>query len=983
MSQQSLPFDAPGKSQTALPVYTNLVEYTCELILQQFRDQLPDLSNVHILLSSNNAVATFRSELLNQASQLGYSALLGPHIISLDNWANQQSVVPLSILSEHARELLLVGALQEFPDIYKHSNPWVLAESLMELFDELTLAHLELPKDIDSFKQQIVKAYGATEKVKATLEKEALLVHSLWYAMHQQLSALNCIDRTAASILNLSNSIEHLPGDHKFYYCGIDRPTPSEKKWRERLLARNQLTLITHNPLDFNSDASSDAYIRFLDQVYNTSKSSFYDRTDQAKKLFRESPINTKLRIFATEGSEYEALGIDIQTRRWLLEGKNNIGIVTENRKLARRVRALLERANIKVSDDAGWALSTTSAATVVERWLETIEQDFHYLPFLDFLKSPFVLANNDDYLKTVYQLEKHIVVDENTPNDIAQFLHHIKLRQTKLEDEKIPANYADMEQLLVAINTAAQPLLKLNKDNKEHHASEFIDALLESMVALNIVDAFREDAAGIQLLSEINELNLGAILVPTKMTWVAFRSWLGRTLERFNFKPDPQSSPVKITTLANSEYFNFDACIIAGAERQFLPHNSKVSPFFNDAVRETLNVTTQSDRLSLNYFLFRRLLVSVKTDNSGKPNILITRRAIDNGEEIIASPWIEVLQAFHQQCYGSDLTDTELPLLVADTACQVILDDAPLPSPVEENPSIAVPQSLIPKTISASGYQQLINCPYQFFASRCLELAPAETVKEALQKLDYGNHIHRCLEAFHGNVKDLPGPFGKKITDKNKNEALALLNEISLTVFSSDIDDNFQHRGWLKRWQQTIPLYIEWQMQQEQQYTPVGHEVTIEKTAVAENVFIRGRIDRIDKHEKGIAVLDYKSGKMPKAKEISSGEAVQLPFYLMLLIAENDPKFAQYLTADNDFVSAFYVDLYDTNKVSAKSEISNPELLEIVDKNKHRLIAVVEQLRQGHQAPAWGNVDVCKYCEMNVLCRKQAWSSKPESTTT
>ena len=975
MTQQSLPFDEPGTTSIVLPVNTSLVESVCDIIMKQLGKQLPDLSNVHVLLTSSTAVTAVRQKLLDKAKTLGFDALLGPNIMTIDNWASQRNMAALSVLSEHARELLLVGALQEFPDIYKHSNPWVLAESLMELFDELTLAHLELPRDVAAFKQQINKAYGATEKVKTTLEKEALLVHTLWYALHEQLSALDCIDRTGAKILNLANSIEHFPQDQKVFYCGIDNPSPSEKKWRKRLADRGQLSTVVHNPLDFSAANSDDSYMHFLDCVYDNSTKNFYARTLDARDHFPESPLSSRIRVFATEGSEYEALGIDIQTRRWLLEGKRNIGIVTENRKLARRVRALLERANIKVDDDAGWALSTTSAATVIERWLETLEQDFHYLPFLDFLKSPFILSNDEDYLKTVYQLEQHIVVDEQTPNDIAQYLRHIKLRQTKLREDKIPVDYAGMEQLLQTINIAAQPLLKLQKDNREHQAADFIDGLLESLASLRIIDTFGEDAAGAQLLSEINELKLAATLVPTRMNWIAFRSWIGRTLERFNFKPEPQSSPVKITTLANSEYFCFDACIIAGAERQFLPYNSKVSPFFNDAVRSALNVTTQQDRLSLNYFLFRRLLSSVKTDGSENGNILITRRAMDNGEEIIASPWIEVLQAFHRQCYGFDLADDELPLLVADTKCQVILDDAPLPEPVIENPRVAIPANLVPDTLSASAYQQLVNCPYQFFASRCLRLSPPDIVKEALQKLDYGNHVHRCLEAFHSNVENLPGPFGKKITPENKNDALELLNEISLRVFSKDIEDNFQHRGWLKRWQQTIPLYIDWQLQREQQYTPVGHEVNFEPMAVSDNIYIKGRIDRIDSNKNGIAVLDYKTGSTPKADEIISGEAVQLPFYLMLLMAENDPEFSQFLTADNDQVSAFYVDLYDTSKVSNKSEITNPELLNIVDKNKHRLIAVVEQLRQGYEAPAWGNVDVCKYCEMDVLCRKQAWS--------
>lgn len=976
MSQQSLPFDEPPTGQTVLPIYQNIIESCVDIILDRFKQQLPDLSNIHILLSSSGAVTQFRSVLLQKADAIGHSALLGPNIMSLENWAKQQSLLSLTTLSEHSRELLLVGALKEFPHIYKQSSPWTLAESLMELFDELTLANIELPKNLEDFQQKISDAYGATEDVKATLGKEALLVHTLWYAMQQQLSDLGSVDRTTANLLHLGNSTEQLPDNQHVFFCGIDNPAPSETDWRKQLLKRQQLNLIVQNYSEFNSKKSDDPYHRFLDFAYDIKSINFYQRVELCKEQLPESPVQSRIRIFASESAEDEALAIDIQVRRWLLQGKTRIGIVTENRKLARRVRALLERANITVNDDAGWALSTTSAATVLERWLETVEQDFHYLPLLDFLKSPFVLANDDEFLKTVYQFEQHIVVDENTPNDISRYLRHIELRKTKLQEDNIKVDYDALVELLTAVNTAARPLLALQKSNEEHNSGKYIDALLDSLHLLKVVDAFSEDAAGLQILSEINELKLAAKQIPTIMDWFTFRSWLGRTFERFNFKPEPQPSPVKLTTLSNSEYFKFDACIIAGSEQQFLPHTSKVSPFFNDAVRSALNVTTQADRQAVNYFLFRRLLCSVKHNSSTTGEILITRRSMDNGEEIIASPWLAALQSFHMQCYGSDLCDDEIPELLASAQYQVILDEAALPTEISENPKTKIPQTLLPETLSASAYQQLVDCPYQFFAARCLGLAPPDVVKEALQKLDYGNLVHRCLEAFHSNVKGLPGPYQGQIYLKDREKAIGLLNEISLAVFSEDIEDNFLHRGWLRRWQQIIPLYINWQMEQQEISTPIANEVDIKKTPLSERTSIKGRIDRIDKKKHGLVILDYKTGRTHKKEEMISGEATQLPFYLMLLLTENNPKFTRHLEQADDYVTAFYVDLYNNKKVSSKAIIENQELLKTVDQNRHRLLAVMDQLHQGHEAPAWGSVDVCKHCKMDVLCRKQAWSN-------
>lgn len=981
MSQQSLPFDEPPSNRhpsdrhIVLPFYENLIDRSTDILLDKPGNKLPDLSSIHVVLDNNSGVTKFRSALLKKAAQRGFPALLGPNIITLENWAKQYSTIMPVTLSEHARELLLVGALKEFPAIYKQSSPWTLAESLMELFDELTLANLTLPEDLETFKQQISEAYGATEEIKATLGKEALLVHTLWYAMHQQLSELGCMDRVSTTIVQLGNSIEKLSANQQLFYCGIDNPTLSEINWRKKLQDRNQLTLITQDYKSFNTEATDDSYYQFLNQVYDTNNENFYQRTESCKQHFATSPVQSRISVFAAEGSEDEARGIDIQVRRWLLEGKTRIGIVTDNRKLARRVRALLERANITVDDEAGWALSTTSAATVLERWLESIEQNFHYLPFLDFLKSPFAIANDEEFLKTVYQLEQHIVIDENTPNDINRYLQHIELRKSKLEEEHFKVNYDDIVALLQSVHSAAQPLLKLHKSSQEHNSVEFIDALLESLTSLNIIEAFNHDAAGIQLLSEINQLHQAAKTISTPMNWVAFRSWLGRTFERFNFKPETPSSTVTLTTLSNSGYLMFDACVIAGAEQQFLPHKNRVSPFFNDAVRAALNVTTQSDRQSLNYFLFRRLLCSINQDDSQQKNFLITRRSSENGEEIIASPWVAALQAFHEQCYGSDLSDNEVAQLVADQRCQIIIDETALPTEVNSNPRPSIPQTILPKSISASAYQQLVDCPYQFFAARCLKLAPADVVKEALAKQDYGNLVHRCLEAFHSNVRGMPGPFSRKISDENRNQAVALLAEISLAVFHTDIEDNFLHRGWLNRWQKIIPLYIDWQMEQQQYSTPIGNEIVIKQTAISDNVAIQGKIDRVDQQQNGLVILDYKTGQTRKKDEIIEGEAVQLPFYLLLLMTENDPKFAKFLGPGNDHVTAFYVDLYNNKKVSSKAIVEDQELLESVDRNKHRLVAVMDQLRQGHEAPAWGSVDVCKYCRMDVLCRKQMWS--------
>ena len=93
------------------------------------------------------------------------------------------------------------------------------------------------------------------------------------------------------------------------------------------------------------------------------------------------------------------------------------IAVVVQDRLVARRARALLERAEVLVQDETGWTLSTTSASTVLMRWLDNLDSQFHFQDLLDLLKSPFIFSAWDAARRrsAVYRLEqlirKHSVV--------------------------------------------------------------------------------------------------------------------------------------------------------------------------------------------------------------------------------------------------------------------------------------------------------------------------------------------------------------------------------------------------------------------------------------------------------------------------------------------------------------------------------------------------------------------------------------------
>jgi ATP-dependent helicase/nuclease subunit B len=387
--------------------------------------------------------------------------------------------------------------------------------------------------------------------------------------------------------------------------------------------------------------------------------------------------------------------------------------------------------------------------------------------------------------------------------------------------------------------------------------------------------------------------------------------------------------------------------------------------------VRQALGLPGHTQRLSEKFLQFRCLLESADS-------ILLTRRSEQDGEEVVASPWLERLQSFHQIAYGSPLIDTALTARINQTDSQVTHPTEPLPQPTPANPAAQISATLFPKHLSASGYQQLINCPYQFFAARCLQLEAPEDIREMLQKADYGERVHLCLQAFHDDVGGLPGPFPSTITDSNKAAAIQCLTEIAAAVFARDLEDNFLHRGWLKRWQDLIPAYIDWQMQRQAQWLVKSTELTV--TREYGDISLRGRLDRmdvgtdVDSGAPIVSIVDYKTGATPKDADVLNGESVQLPFYALLAEHAGNATVTQveYLALDSARSAA--------PTAKSRGTLETETLDTLAQDNGARLNQLVDQIRTGTPMPAWGDETTCGYCQMSGICRREAWLDLVES---
>jgi len=956
----------------------DVVASLAELIIRHNTSSLPDLSQAIVLLPDLQAAPRLRRLLLGLAAEHGVSALIGPQIHTLSGWLSQFGNIPAQPqLAPEQRELMLTEILMEHPQLYGKGSPWTLARSLGELFDELTLHQARLPADYTEFIQILSKAYDARSLVSGALGREASLVHTLWHAWHQQLQMEGVIESSTAHLLKLATCSASLTTNTRLYLAGFHHFSRTELGWLKQLLENRQACVIIEgsnatatNGWKYHPDAvpggllellgqtphsidikTKNPVTEFLDAAYSQQGPPLRERAKLFATHLPQSPVAERMFLYEAANADEEARAVDIQVRRWLLEGHQQIGIVTENRRLARQVRALLEQGGVSIADSAGWALSTTSAAASLERWLQTVEEEFDQQPLLDLLKSPFIFAGQDrEQLKTAtYRFERDIVRNGNIARGIQRYRLHLENRQQQLPSWT-EQTAREIRQLLNQLELAAKPLCEHLQG--EHNPKQFIKALQLSMEKLGMQQALAEDDAGSCILRQIDQLSGAAENSRLKMSWREFRSWLGDALERCHFCPPASGSRVQLMNLAQSSLASFDALVIAAVEREYLPGTEAPSPFFNDAVRLELGLPASREHLVERFYLFRRLLQAA-------PQVLLTLRKEQDGEEIIPSPWLENLRAFHYLTYSLHLSDNGLPALIHNPRAIVFrCDTTALPEPCKK-PAPAAPPGLLPRTISASSYQQLMNCPYQFFAARCLGLAPPEAIREALAKSDYGERIHRSLEAFHGDIPNLPGPFQAPFEEHCREQAILLLEQISDQVFADDLEDNFMHRGWLQQWKNIIPDYIDWQIRRNGEYRLKTVEIRCEVDNFTPSAKLRGRIDRMDENNEGIAIVDYKTGPVANREEILSGESVQLPFYALLTNKEINR--CEYLQLDN-------------KGVKSCSVLEGEELQYITNGISKRLKNLLEAIHNRANLPAWGDERTCGHCSLSGVCRRQSW---------
>ena len=610
-----------------------------------------------------------------------------------------------------------------------------------------------------------------------------------------------------------------------------------------------------------------------------------------------------------------------MQVRRWLAEGKRDIAIVAQDRVVARRMRALLERAEVLVADETGWTFATLSVSTVLDRWLTALQSDFYHHDLLDLLKSPFIFADISaaERKAAVYQLEQ-LLRKQSVVAGLEKF-------SALVEHEVV------LHQPLARLRQAAALL----EQGKRRSLSDWLIALRESLRVLDIDTGLQQDDAGAQLLHALEVWQQELAGDQGQYRFTEWRRWLAQQLDTQTYRDSGMDSPVRFTHLVATRWRAFDAVLLLGCDADHLPSMADGGRWFNDAVRSSLNLPTRSTHAARQ----RDDLLALLALNDC---VLVTWQKEQDGEARLLCPFLQMLRDEHELAHGDDLDENELrAYLAVEDAHQVALPQSAQPAP-------STAQEIVPTSISISAYNSLVACPYQFYARHILRLNEMDEVREDIEKRDYGERVHDILSRFHQRYP--------LVSKHPVDELEPALRQISEQVFADLLVQDFAARAWLARWFKSLPAYLEWQLENEAQ----GWRYAESESAFdweLEGVRLRGRIDRLDVNGQEKRVLDYKtqSDQVLRKKLLEPGEDVQLACYAYAHEA-----------ADAAFVS---IDNGKVKLVEPRQDV--PQLAQL---NAERLVQVMARIRKGAGLPANGIDQVCAYCEMRGVCRKGEWTT-------
>jgi RecB family exonuclease len=398
----------------------------------------------------------------------------------------------------------------------------------------------------------------------------------------------------------------------------------------------------------------------------------------------------------------------------------------------------------------------------------------------------------------------------------------------------------------------------------------------------------------------------------------------------------DRRSNVVHVMDVYEARQWELPVVFVCGLLERVFPKYHGENAVLGDAERTRLGLPTSADAQAEERFLF-----DLATTRATAQVVLSYARFDEKGEETLPSFFLEGEE-------GVDVEARVRPRPIREVR-------AAEPAPIQDE-TLLHDIAANRKTLSATGIESFLQCPFQFFAKHTLKLRERPAApRDRLDVLLQGSILHTALAEWIaapllGSVV-LDRVFEEKCAERRiprtyRTEAVRL--EL-LRHFEMFLDNHEVKLGWETRVEEKFDL-------------PLSPELTI-----------RGRIDRLEKGPNGEGlVIDYKySGQVRgRVEENESGSLVQGGLYL--LAAERvfglEPAGMLYCGVKKKVT---WDGWHAIPALAGIGEASTSERLrELIEDAAHSAAAVHAAILSGRTAVHPADRKKCDWCDYRDICR-------------
>lgn len=827
------------------------------------------------------------------AARARAQALALPRMAAVDDWLNAAVIEHgQALITPLQRQLLVQEALAQLTDSalaeVSEAARGALARRLTELIDALDVAQFPLGSAARALANQTAAEPFATREL-AMASAVAQALADLPGAVQQQLKALRLLSASHQGALMLI--------------------APDRRAWPlMRAIARvwqGSVEVVIAQWREHESDAAaSPAALNAL------------------------AALAARLRV--VEAPHLDGHAQSAAQAVVTLLGANPAGrihVAALDRRAARRMRALLERAGIAVADASGWRLSTTAGAAVIMRFADIVQRE-ELADMLDWAKLPAVAGSAMGLEAGTLGWFEQWARARGIIRGLASCAFRLKAMalDDPLEARARDAALAWVEQLQRTTRYLRQAVAVRG------HAQRFIEVLAP------VLSALRADAAGAQIENVLRALSFET--APQAVDFNAFCAVLANWLEETFFVSVQQSAQVMLLPLNAVAWRKADHVMILGAQQGLWPVPPPAQAVLSHAQHRMLGLAPHdSGADALQVLLARDVPITC----------ILTRAQPDS--KFDASPWLESLRTACRRNY-IELDWQEWAPHFTDTA----FNPATMPAPRAP---------FVPARLSASALQAMLACPYQFFALRLLSLAPLEALDDMPDRQDFGILAHDWVKALHE-----AGVFG--LASEAQAHAAALDHlRTKVARFRKDQAHAAQFAAFEALLMRIVPSLVRWGRKAAEQGADIQAELPVEREWRHQSaaIVLHGRLDRVERTRSEAVgqaqhVIDFKT-----AAKSSLDQRIRQPWHFPQLLI-----YGWLLDANNvqTALSAGYVALSgeEISEVRAR-----PEYSEHVHALGEALDQALAGLVAGTPLPAHGDVRACATCAAAGVCRKGQWA--------